>query len=79
MGDNVGDNEEKGVPASGEYDDLPDDVGELQSMLCETKIRLGRARLELDVRQAILGTAKKDRAPIRAARPTRRRRRWRRR
>ena len=35
MGDNVGDTEEKGVPVSKEYDDLPDDIEVLQDMLRE--------------------------------------------
>jgi transposase-like protein len=55
MGDNVGDTEEKGVPVSKEFDDLPDDVEVLQDMLREAKTRLRRVQLELDVRQATLG------------------------
>ena len=35
MGDNAGDTEEKGVPVSREYDDLPDDIEVLQDMLRE--------------------------------------------
>lgn len=38
MGDNAGDTEEKGVPVSKEFDDLPDDVGELKDMLREAKM-----------------------------------------
>lgn len=60
MGDNVGGTEEKGVPVSKEYDDLPDDVGELQDMLREAKMQLRRVQLELDVRQATLEIVKKD-------------------
>lgn len=63
MGDNVGDIEEKGVPVSKEFDDLPNDVEVLQDMLREAKMRLRRTQLELDVRQATLETAKKARAP----------------
>ena len=54
MGDNVGDTEEKGVPVSKEYDDLPDDIEVLQDMLREAKMQLRKVQLELDVRQATL-------------------------
>ena len=37
MGDDVGDTEEKGVPVSKEYDDLPDGIEVLQDMLREAK------------------------------------------
>ena len=60
MGDNGGDTEKKGVPVSKEYDDLPDDVGELQDMLREAKMQLRKVQLELDVRQATLEIVKKD-------------------
>ena len=60
MGDNVGDTEERGVPVSKEFDELPDDVGELQDMLREAKMQLRRVQLELDVRQATLEILKKD-------------------
>ena len=60
MGDNVGGTEEKGAPVSKEYDDLPDDVGELQDMLREAKMQLRRVQLELDMRQATLEIVKKD-------------------
>ena len=63
MGDNVGDTEEKGVPASREYDDLPDDIEVLQDMLREAKMQLRKVQLEPSVRQATLGTARKARAP----------------
>lgn len=63
MGDNVGDTEEKGVPASREYDDLPDDIEVLQDMLREAKMQLRKVQLEPGVRQATLGTARKARAP----------------
>lgn len=60
MGDDVGDIEKKGVPASKEFDELPDDVEALQDMLREAKIRLRKVQLELDVRQATLEIVKKD-------------------
>lgn len=60
MGDNAGGTEEKGPPVSKEYDDLPDDVGELQDMLREAKARLRKVQLELDVRQSTLEIVKKD-------------------
>lgn len=53
MGDNVGGSEEKGVPVSKGLDDLPDDIEVLQDMLRETKMRLRKVQLELDVRQAV--------------------------
>ena len=59
MGGNVGDTEEKGVPVSKVFDDLPNDVEVLQDMLREAKMRLRRAQLELDVRQATLEIVKK--------------------
>ena len=60
MGDNVGDTEEKGVPVSKEFDDLPDDVEVLQDMLREAKTRLRKVQLELDVSQATLEIVEKD-------------------
>ena len=62
MGHNGGDGKprEKGTPVSKEYDDLPDDVGQLQDMLREAKARLRQVQLELDVRQATLDIIKKD-------------------
>ena len=60
MGDNVGGTEEKGVPASKGLDDLPDDIGALQDTPREVRMRLGKARLELDVRQATLEIVRKD-------------------
>ncbi len=65
MGDDVGDTEKKGVPASREYDDLPDDIEVLQDMLREAKMQLRRVQLELEVRQATLEIARKARAPNR--------------
>ena len=59
-GDNVGDTEEKGVPVSKGFDDLPDDIEVLQDMLREAKMQLRKVRLELDVRQATLEIVKKD-------------------
>lgn len=63
MGDDVGDTEEKGVPASREYDDLPDDIEVLQDMLREAKMQLRKVQPGPGVRQAALGTARKARAP----------------
>ena len=60
IGDNDGDPEEKGAPVSKEFDDLPDDVGQLQDMLREAKMQLRKVQLELDVRQATLEIVKKD-------------------
>lgn len=79
MGNDVGGTEEKGAPTSKGLDDLPDDIGALQDTPREVRMRLEKARLELDVRQAALETVKKTRAPTRSRRRTRRRRRrWRR-
>ena len=58
MGDDVGGTEEKGAPVSRGLDDPPDDIGALQDMPREVRMRLGKARLELDVRQAALETVK---------------------
>lgn len=76
VGDNVGDTEEKGVPVSREYDDLPDGIEVLQDMPRAAKMRLRKVQLELDVRQATLEIARKTRAPTQSCRRTRRRRRW---
>ena len=76
MGDDVGGTEKKGVPASRECDDLPDDIEVLQDMLRGAKMQLRKVQLELDVRQATLEIVKKTRAPNRGCRPTRRGRRW---
>lgn len=76
MGDDVGDTEEKGVPASRECDGLPDGIEVLQDMLRDAKMQLRRVQPEPEVRQAALGTARKTRAPNRGCWPTRRRRRW---
>lgn len=59
MGDDVGGTEEKGAPASRGLDDLPDDIGALQDTPREVRMRLGKARLELDVRQAALEIVRK--------------------
>ncbi|SET29792.1 hypothetical protein SAMN05216348_1143 [Olsenella sp. KH3B4] len=66
MGDDAGDAEGKGAPASRGCDGLPDDAEALRDMLRGAKTRLGKVQLELDVRQATLETAKKTRAPNRA-------------
>ena len=60
MGDNGGEPEKKGEPVSKEYDDLPDDIGQLQDMLREAKMQLRAVQLELEVRQATLEIVKKD-------------------
>lgn len=62
MGHNGGDDktQEKGIPVSKEFDDLPDDVEALQDMLRAAKLQLRRVQLELDVRQATLEIVKKD-------------------
>ena len=60
IGDNDGEPETKGEPVSREYDDLPDDIEQLQDMLREAKLQLRRTQLELDVRQATLEIVKKD-------------------
>ena len=63
MGDDVGDTEEKGVPVSKEYDDLPDGIEVLQDMLREAKMQLRKVQPGPGVRQAAPGTARKARAP----------------
>ena len=60
MGDNNGGPEKKGEPVSKEFDDLPDDIEQLQDMLREAKMQLRKVQLELDVRQATLEIVKKD-------------------
>lgn len=60
MGDNDGGPEKKGEPVSKEFDDLPDDIEQLQDMLREAKMQLRKVQLELDVRQATLEIVKKD-------------------
>ena len=59
MGDDGGEPETKGEPASRASDGLADGVEVLQDMLREAKTRLRRVQLELDVRQATLETAEK--------------------
>ncbi|MCH3927047.1 MAG: hypothetical protein LKE27_11625 [Atopobiaceae bacterium] len=65
MGDDAGDTEKKGVPASKESGGLPDGIEVLQDMLREAKMQLRRVQPELEVRQATLETARKTRAPDR--------------
>ena len=60
LGDDVGGTEEKGVPVSRGLDDPPDDIEVLQDMPREVRMRLRKARLELDVRQAALEIVRKD-------------------
>ena len=63
MGDDAGDTEEEGVPASRECDDLPDDIEVLQDMLREAKMQLRKVQPGPGVRQATLEIARKTRAP----------------
>ena len=63
MGDNVGDTEKKGIPASRECDGLPDGIEVLQDMLREAKMQLRKVQLGPGVRQATFETARKARAP----------------
>lgn len=65
-GDSGGNPERRCAPVGKGYDDPPDDVGQPQDILRETKMRLGKVRLGLDVRQATLEMVKKTRAPTRA-------------
>lgn len=58
-GDDGGEPETKGEPASRASDGLPNDVEALQDMLREAKTRLRKVQLELDVRQATLEIVKK--------------------
>lgn len=60
MGDNGSGPEGKGAAVSKEFDDLPDDIDELRSMLREAKARLRKVELELAVRNATLEIVKKD-------------------
>ncbi len=60
MGDDAGDTEKKGVPASRESGGLPDGIEVLQGMLLEAKMQLRRVQPEPGVRQATLETARKD-------------------
>ena len=60
MGDDGGGPETRGGPAGKEFDDPPDDIEVLRDMLREAKMRLGKVRLGLDVRQATLEMVKKD-------------------
>jgi len=63
MGDNGGEPETKGEPASRESDGLPDGIEVLQDMLREAKMQLRKVQPGPGVRQATLGTARKARAP----------------
>lgn len=60
MGDDAGDTEKKGVPASKGLDDLPGDIEVLRDMPREAKMRLRKVRLEPDARQATPRDSKKD-------------------
>lgn len=58
-GDNGGAPEGKGEPVSKEFNDLPDDLGQVNDMLREAKMQLRRVQLELNVRKATLEIVKK--------------------
>ena len=64
-GHNGGAPEEKGAPVGRRYDELPDDVEELEKMHSDLKAQVGKLQLEIDVRQATLEVLKKTRAPTR--------------
>ena len=75
LGHNEGAPEEKGAPVRKRYDELPDDIEELEKMQSELKARVGKLQLEIDVYQATLEVLKKTQAPTRNGRRARRRRR----
>lgn len=60
LGHNGGAPEEKGAPVSKRYDELPDDVEELEKMHSDLKAQVRKLQLEIDVRQATLEILKKD-------------------
>lgn len=60
LGHNEGNPEEKGVPVSKPYDDLPDDIRELERMQSDLKAQVRKLQLEIDVRQATLEILKKE-------------------
>lgn len=65
LGHNEGAPEEKGAPVRKRYDELPDDVEELEKMQSDLKAQVRKLQLEIDVRQATLEVLKKTRAPTR--------------
>lgn len=65
LGHNEGSPEEKGEPVSKRYDQLPNDVEELEKMQSDLKAQVRKLQLEIDVRQATLEILKKTRAPTR--------------
>ena len=65
LGHNEGAPEEKGAPVSKRYDELPDDVEELEEIQSDLKAQVRKLQLEIDVRQATLEILKKTRAPTR--------------
>lgn len=67
--------EEKGAPVGRRYDELPDDVEELEKMHSDLKAQARKPQHEMDVRQATHEILKKTRAPTRNGWRTRRRRR----
>lgn len=75
LGHNEGNPEEKGVPVSKPYDDLPDGIRELERMQPDLRAQVRKLRLEIDVRQATPGILKRNRAPTRTGRRTRKGRR----
>lgn len=60
IGDNNKNTEEKGVCVNKEFDELPDDIEQLQEMLREARVQLHKVQLELDVHKATLEIVKKD-------------------
>ena len=60
LGHNEGVPEEKGAPVSKRYDELPDDVEELEKMQSDLKAQVRKLQLEIDVRQATPEILKKD-------------------
>lgn len=59
LGHNEGAPEEKGTPVRKRYDELPDDVEELEKMQSDLKAQVRKLQLEIDVRQATLEVLKK--------------------
>ena len=65
LGHNEGAPEEKGAPVRKRYDELPDDIEELEKMQSDLKAQVRKLQLEIDVHQATLEVLKKTRAPTR--------------
>ena len=60
LGHNGGEPEERGRPVSEPYDQLPDDVGELEDMERDLRRRVRELQLEIDVLRATRDLAKKE-------------------